>query len=164
MQKITPDTWNQPQPITVDDQVFMMKELTALSLKAHLRDFFAISGRVAGKKELADMMSGTAQQKEAIYAEIFAGTMEGYADEVFAVLAESTELDMEVIRKMPASLMLGLLDGFMQLHDKSIKRFFGVRRRWSAAVEEWNEAPATAPPNSSRALSEADSPTPSAVN
>lgn len=163
MQEITPDTWNEPQPVTIDGQVFMMRELSAISLRTHARDFFAIAGRVTGKKEVLDMLRGTAAEKEAAYAEIYAGTMDGYSDEVFAILSEATGMQSGTIGMMPASMLFGLVDAFLQLHEKSLKRFFGVRRRWEDIVAEW-KGQDTAPQNSSHGSSAEASPTASVAN
>jgi hypothetical protein len=162
-EKMESDPWNEPQPVTIDGHTFMMRELTALSLKAHARDFFAIGGRVAGKKEVLDLLRGDAASgKEAAYAEIYAGTMEGYGDEVFAVLSESTDISREAIGKLPVSIFFGLIDAFLDLHGKSLKRFFGVRRRWDEIVAGWKGVPDTELPSSSPASSAGDSATPSA--
>lgn len=165
VENLTPDTWNEPQPVHIDGQVFMMREITAISLRAHLRDFFAIGGRVAGKKEIVEALrGGNSVGKEAAYAEIFAGTIDGYADEVFAVLQEATGIPTEVIGRMPMSMLFGLLDAFIQLHDKSLRRFFAVRRRWEGIVGDWRGVPGTAPQGSSLASSEEDSATASAAS
>lgn len=112
--------WNAPEPTQIQGRSFVVRELPAGSLRAHLRDLVGILSNFSTQAEQA-----TSDQQ----AGMMLGLIDNYADEVVAIMAESTSLKPDELIQLPGSVFFELAGTVLAAQEPMVRAFFRLRQQ-----------------------------------
>ena len=118
---------NIGEPIDLSGRKVHIREISWLSIKRHLRALYDLLIKIRDENP---EFNWTEVKVEGALETVFRSTMtafEGVADEVEAILSESSALTKEEIEGLTASDFTKLLRAFLEQHATVIKDFFDLR-------------------------------------